>query len=41
MVNASPDRSDYKAFYNEAGRRLIEEKYGEDIETFGYQFEAG
>ncbi len=41
VVNAAPDRSDYRSFYDEAGRRLIAEAYGDDIETFGYQFEGG
>jgi hypothetical protein len=41
VVNASRDPSSYRAFYNAAGRRLIAEVYGDDIETFGYQFDDG
>jgi hypothetical protein len=41
MINASRDPVGYRAFYNEAGRRLIVDKYRDDIETFGYQFDDG
>ncbi len=41
VINASRDPSSYRAFYNEAGRRLIAEIYGDDIETFGYHFDDG
>ena len=41
VINASRDPVGYRAFYNEAGRRLIADKYRDDIETFGYQFDDG
>ena len=40
-VNVSADRSDYRAFYDEESRKLVAEKYRDDIETFGYQFDDG
>ena len=40
-VNVSKDRSDYRTFYDEESRKLIAEKYRDDIETFGYQFDDG
>ena len=29
---------DYRTYYNQASRRIIERRYGEDIERFGYMF---
>ncbi len=39
--NVSPDRTDYREFYDSAGRDLIAEKFRDDIETFGYRFDDG
>jgi len=36
-VNASV-RADYRDYYNDTTRRLIERRYGEDVERFGYRF---
>jgi hypothetical protein len=41
LRNVSRDRTDYRAFYNDAGRGLIAEKYRDDIEAFGYEFDDG
>lgn len=40
-VNAARDPTPYRDFYDEAGRALIAEKYRDDIEAFGYQFDDG
>lgn len=37
-LNVKGSRSDYCSAYSERSRRLIERRYGEDIETFRYQF---
>jgi hypothetical protein len=31
-------RMDYRGYYNDATRRIVEHRYGEDIERFGYRF---
>lgn len=36
--NTKGNRSDYRQAFNERSRRIIERRYGQDIEAFGYQF---
>lgn len=40
-VNISRDRRDYRTFYTPETRRLVAEKYRDDIEMFGYEFDGG
>lgn len=37
-LNKSKDRSDYRNYYNDTTKKLIQEYYQEDIEMFGYLF---
>lgn len=37
-VNVSSDRRDYRSFYTPATRKIVAQKYRDDIETFGYEF---
>lgn len=39
--NVSPDRTGYRAFYNDARRQQLAELYRDDIEAFGYRFDDG
>jgi hypothetical protein len=34
-------RRDYRTYYNEKSRRLVEEHFKEDIDFFGYTFDEG
>lgn len=38
-VNSSGNR-DYRLFYNEKTKKIVEEKFQEDIELFGYSFDG-
>lgn len=40
-INAASDRTDYRAFYDDAGRRFIAKTYRDDIKAFGYRFDEG
>ncbi len=37
-VNASHRRPDYRSYYNEYTKHLVEEYFRRDIELFGYSF---
>ena len=38
--NVSPDSTDYRRFYNDRTRQLVADAYAEDIERWGYSFDA-
>ena len=40
-ANVSPDTRDYRTFYDKKTRAFVDDFYREDIELFGYTFEAG
>jgi hypothetical protein len=40
-ANVSPDRRDYRMFYDEATVELVAKVYAADIEAFGYKFDRG
>lgn len=39
--NVAKNRTDYRAYYNETTRTIVEEYYREDIAAFGYTFDDG
>jgi hypothetical protein len=40
-VNVSPDRRDYRTFYDDATAEIVAKVYADDIAAFGYTFDAG
>ena len=39
--NTTPHKKDYKKYYNNKTRALVENLYGEELELFGYDFDNG
>jgi len=40
-VNVSPDRRDYRTFFDDATAEIVAKVYAADIEAFGYSFDQG
>ena len=41
LSNVSPDRRDYRTFYDDATAEIVEKVYADDIAAFGYSFDQG
>jgi hypothetical protein len=41
VVNVSPDRRDYRTFYDDATAEIVAKVYADDIAAFGYSFDQG